>query len=161
MIQKMPNTTKEQMTEIDIILSIITLCFSSPSSTVERHRQTEVIIKEKSKDSIKVMGGKHSKNMELESRRVWAWDILTKKNLKQKLTRWMPLHIHQSSNSWRDCDNKKHKYICKYIHIFIYLVNSYVHCYKIKQKLCTIQTVINIVIISNFNTTLLLKNYSI
>lgn len=58
MIQKMPNTTKEQMTEIDIILSIITLCISSPSSTVERHRQTEVIIKEKSKDSIKVMGGK-------------------------------------------------------------------------------------------------------
>lgn len=47
------------MTEIDIILSIITLCINSPSSTVERHRQTEVNIKGKSKYSIKVKGGKN------------------------------------------------------------------------------------------------------
>lgn len=94
------------MTEIDIILSIITLYVNSPSSTVERHGQTEVNIKGKSKYSIKVKGWEeHSKNIELESRRVWACDFLTKKILKQNLTRWMPLHTHQSSNSWRDYYN--------------------------------------------------------
>lgn len=70
-IPKIPNTTKEQMEEIDIIISIITLCVNSPSSTVEKHRQTEVNIKGKSKYSIRVKEWEeHPQNMELGSRRV-------------------------------------------------------------------------------------------
>lgn len=44
--QKIANTTNEQMTEIDVILSIMTLCVKSPNSTIERHRQTKLASKE-------------------------------------------------------------------------------------------------------------------